>query len=116
MKVYFNYYRGIDKNKSIKDKHMRKNGNLFAPEERWHYPDRKFNVTEMPPYTEKSDIWKIPDVCKAIIGKSQKAKILKNRLSKIHELCKEILPKKRPTAKDVWKMYSFVMDAYINLA
>jgi len=85
-----------------------------APEQLWPFDDVDFDDAYMPEYDEKTDIWKIPDVCIHFLGSCSKCHFIKNRLFKIHNKCKENNPSSRPSAlevleeyKNVWKQAGF---------
>ena len=80
-------------------------GDFPAPEQRWPYNDHNFTDLEMPPYDEKTDIWKIPDVCSFFLDDVPGSDGVRFHLFKIHRQCKEHSPDLRPTAKEVLETY-----------
>ena len=101
----------VDKalNNTIKCGHRLIQGDFAAPEQRWTI-NADFVDELLPGYDEKTDIWKIPDVCDYFIGDSTTGvDSLKFHLFKIHSSCKSEDPKTRPTAGEVIKAY---MDIY----
>ena len=83
-------------------------GQFVAPEQRWPYPRRKYFHREMPPYDEKSDIWKIPDVCELLIGEVSGGELVRFHLFSVHKRCKETDPALRPSAAQVLAEYDRV--------
>lgn len=63
----------------------------------------------MPRYNEKADIWKVPDICRKLLGKNASQE-LKPALSDIHSKCKETDPSKRPSAEAMLEKYHQVRD------
>lgn len=59
-------------------------------------------------YTEKIDIWKIPDITKAILGESEEATDVWNKLYRIHQECKLDEPLARPEI-------GIVVDKYLEV-
>ena len=80
-------------NHLIKCGHREIGGDFVAPEQLWPYPHKKFIEKEMPPYDEKTDIWKIPSVCNHFLGSMTNAITLKLHLLHIHSKCQEEDPK-----------------------
>lgn len=90
-------------------------GNFVAPEQRWPYPGIKvFNVQLQPGYTEASDLWKIPDVTRALLGSSTKAQQTMEYLSLIHFRCKSNDPSSRPSAAEVLAKYKNAWDFLVR--
>ena len=82
-------------------------GDFIAPEQSWPYQSSKvFNPSLQPGYNEKADIWKIPDVTKALLGNAG-ANVL-DLLEVVHRKCKTTEPSSRPTAEQVLYEYQFV--------
>jgi len=96
-----------NKNITIKCGHKQLFGTFVAPEQLWPYKNEVFIDSKMPGYDEKTDIWKIPDVIRFILGQSNQATQLKFRLFEILHRCKEMEPMFRPHARDV-------RDAFID--
>ncbi|XP_054707513.1 protein O-mannose kinase-like [Uloborus diversus] len=80
-------------------------GDLVAPEQKWLNINQKFNLSNMPLYDEKTDIWKIPNICNWFLGESSDADIVKYQLFKINQLCKNIKPAERPSASNIKEAY-----------
>ena len=59
-------------------------------------------------YTEKIDIWKIPDITRAIIGDSEEAMDVWEELHRLHQECKNANPNLRPPIE-------YVVDKYKQL-
>ncbi|CAM1322112.1 POMK (predicted) [Pycnogonum litorale] len=79
-------------------------GDLLAPEQLWPYENKTFDIKLMPSYTEKIDIWKIPDVCDYFLEELN-ADSLRFSLIRINERCKARKPSLRPSADIVLKEY-----------
>lgn len=73
-----------------------------APEQLWNKPG-PFDTRLMKGYTEKSDIWKVPDVCHFFLKNSYE--FLQYRLFEIHSQCKSLNPFMRPTATTLMRVY-----------
>ncbi|GIX94496.1 protein O-mannose kinase [Caerostris extrusa] len=78
---------------------------FVAPEQLWPYGGETYDPKKMPLYDEKTDIWKIPDVCNWFLGGSSEADIIKYKLFNFHKSCKNRDPSQRPSAKLILKMY-----------
>ena len=89
----------------VKCGHRQLYGEFVAPEQLWPYDDRDFNDTEMPLYDEKTDVWKIPDVCNFFIGDVSGSDVLRLHLFKIHAECKRLKATDRPTSHAVFEQY-----------
>lgn len=63
-------------------------------------------------YTEKIDIWKIPDITAAILGESDDSVNLWNHLYHIHQECKLDDPTLRPPIEFVVAKYREVQDRF----
>ncbi|OWF41483.1 protein O-mannose kinase-like [Mizuhopecten yessoensis] len=98
----------------IKCGHRELGGEFVAPEQLWPY-DAEFTDDTMPPYDEKSDIWKIPDVCNNfIIGHRDSMKVQLD-LFGIHSACKEDQASHRPKAADILREYERVWNSIDKL-
>ncbi len=93
------------KGQMIKCGHRELFGDFVAPEQVWPFPDRDFTDQDMPAYDEKTDIWKIPNICEHFVGNIPNADSLLFHLFKIHRQCKSIDPSERPTAAQVVQKY-----------
>ena len=86
---------------------------FVAPEQRWK---ESFNyVDELASgYDEKTDIWKIPDMCDFFVstpgGITPGLEALRHQLTTIHGLCKRKLPSQRPSAEQVLQEYTRVFN------
>lgn len=83
-------------------------GDLVAPEQEWPFPDRPFDDSLMPTYTEKVDIWKMADICQWIVAETPLAPLPRQMLNHIHAKCKQVDPADRPTADYVVHFYSLI--------
>jgi glycoprotein-mannosyl O6-kinase len=84
-------------------------GDFVAPEQRWS-SEEDYNDREMQAYDEKTDIWKIPDVCNYFLGNSAEATSIQMRLLKIHMECKHFNPEARPIAQLILRTYRNVLS------
>ncbi|GFS81113.1 protein O-mannose kinase [Nephila pilipes] len=82
-------------------------GSFVAPEQLWPY-EQKFDPKILPRYNEKTDIFKIPDVCNWFLGNLADAS--KYKLFNFHKRCKNRDPSKRPSAKHVLEMYNNIRN------
>ncbi|GFQ88805.1 protein O-mannose kinase [Trichonephila clavata] len=85
-------------------------GSFVAPEQLWPYAEQKYDSKKMLKYNEKTDIWKIPDICNWILGGRTETDVLKYKLFNFHKICKSRDPSKRPSAKHVLEMYNNVRN------
>jgi len=92
----------------IKCGHREIVSDFVAPEQLWPFDDVGYDDTYMPAYDEKTDIWKIPDVCIHLLGNCSDCIFVKNQLFKIHNRCKENDPSRRPSAVEVQEVYQSV--------
>lgn len=97
-----NNTRGL---RAIKCGHRELYGDFIAPEQQWPYDDQEFSDAKMPGYNEKTDIWKIPDLCEYFLGTVSGSDPLRFKLFKIHQNCKDVKPEKRPSANEVLNEY-----------
>ena len=93
------------KKERIKCGHRELFGDFVAPEQLWPHLDQEFNNGEMPGYDEKTDIWKIPDVCEYLFGHVLGSDPVRFKLFKIDQACKNTNPEKRPNATEVLDEY-----------
>lgn len=97
----------------IKCGHRELFGDFVAPEQLWPYPERDFDDHTMPPYDEKTDIWKIPDVCEALLGRGIiGTDPIRFKLFRIDQACKNTDPAKRPNATQVLDEYLKAQEEY----
>ncbi|XP_034022876.1 protein O-mannose kinase [Thalassophryne amazonica] len=89
-------------------------GDFVAPEQLWPFRNngKPFSDDLMPAYDEKTDIWKIPDVTRFLIGRVPGGDLVHFHLFQIHEDCKKQDPNLRPSALDVLNVYKSV---YANI-
>lgn len=77
-----------------------KSPEFIAPEQRYTEKEYK-QFKSRKPITEKSDIWKIPDITKLIMKDSKLEEQLMQNMKKLHLKCKNKNPKLRPTARTI---------------
>ncbi|XP_061179485.1 protein O-mannose kinase-like [Saccostrea echinata] len=112
--VDFEILNGVTKKKVCPVESRNYSVPFNAPEQHWPYGQEPFNISRMPPYDEKIDIWKIPDVCKSFLHYMPlKIKILPH-LKDIHSRCKNKDPQQRPTAVEVLEEYRAVYKHLIG--
>jgi len=92
--------------------HRELRGTFVAPEQLWPWPGEEFWEEKMPPYTEKVDIWKIPNVCSYFLGKNTEAQKLKNYILNINNRCHSHNPSMRPSAEEVLESYKEAFQIY----
>ena len=85
-------------------------GDFVAPEQLWPFPNKTFRDEDMPPYDEKTDIWKVPNITDTLLGHIDHSDIIRFHLFKIHRRCKESDPTLRPTAQEIYKVYQEIFD------
>lgn len=101
----------------VKCGHRELQGEFVAPEQRWPYgEDVPFEDDLMPPYDEKTDIWKIPDVSNFFLGHVEGSDIVRLHLFDIHAACKKKDPAERPSAQEVLDTYRKVLTLLIREA
>ncbi|NXH39127.1 SG196 kinase, partial [Dicaeum eximium] len=101
----------------VKCGHRELRGEFVAPEQRWPYGDDvPFEDDLMPPYDEKTDIWKIPDVSNFFLGHVEGSDIVRLHLFDIHAACKKKDPAERPSAQEVLDTYRKVLTLLIREA
>ena len=89
----------------IKCGHWELFGEFVAPEQLWPNDERDFIDSEMPSYDEKTDVWKIPDVCEFFIGDFSGSDVLRLHVFKVHAQCKREKAGERPTSNEVLEQY-----------
>lgn len=92
-------------------------GTFVAPEQLWPYQNQRFDDARMPSYDEKTDIWKVPEVCEWILNipgsvEGEELSILVNKLDEIHGRCKSLYPRYRPTASDICQFYEKMLEIF----
>ncbi|XP_041048904.1 protein O-mannose kinase [Carcharodon carcharias] len=84
-------------------------GDFVAPEQLWPFgDDLAFSDDLMPPYDEKTDIWKIPDVTDFLLGQVEGSDVLRLHLFQLHQDCKRNMPEQRPSALRVVQTYKAI--------
>lgn len=94
--------------------HQELYGDFVAPEQKWPYSEEVYKTEKMPPYDEKTDVWKIPPVCSFFLGKSDAARTLHYHVHSIHKRCQENDPNRRPTAHEVLQTYETLYGSYFK--
>ena len=90
-------------------------GTFIAPEQSWPYSHFKmFNADEQPGYFQTSDIWKIPDITKAILGRSPESQNIMDYLVVLHQRCKSFDYLWRPSAREVLTEYENVWNSVVG--
>lgn len=95
----------VTNSSKIKCGHREIDSEFVAPEQLWPFVDVDFDDAYMAGYDEKTDIWKVPDVCMHFLQNCSECQFIRNRLFKIHNRCKENDPSKRPSVLEVQKEY-----------
>ncbi|XP_072532988.1 protein O-mannose kinase [Salminus brasiliensis] len=96
----------------VKCGHQQLIGEFVAPEQLWPYgEDVPFSDDLMAAYDEKSDIWKIPDVTRFLLGHVSGSDVIHFHLFQIHAQCKMQDPKLRPSAHEILSVYRSVYDS-----
>lgn len=93
--------------------HRELTGDFVAPEQLWphHNQGVAFLDDLMPEYDERTDIWKIPDVTRFLIGRVPGGDLVHFHLFSIYEQCKNRDPEHRPSALEVLKVYKQVYSS-----
>ena len=99
----------VNHSAGIKCGHQELFGEFVAPEQLWPDYERDFVDSEMPSYDEKTDVWKIPDVCEFFIGDFSGSDVLRLHLFKVHAQCKREKPADRPTSDEVLERYRSIV-------
>ena len=95
--------------KAVKCSRNELKGDFVAPEQKWPYQSSKvFNYAQQAGYTEKADIWKIPDVTLGLLNKKGDYQNILDLLEILHRECKSLEPSSRPTAAQVLHKYQFI--------
>lgn len=100
----------------VKCGHRELSGDFVAPEQRWPLgaTGEPFSDRLMPEYDETTDIWKIPDVTRFLMGRVPGGDVVHFHLFQIHEQCKKEDPKRRPSALDVLTVYQSVYSSMVR--
>ncbi|KAM3870816.1 protein O-mannose kinase [Diretmus argenteus] len=98
----------------VKCGHRELTGDFVAPEQLWPFGEdgRTFSDELMPGYDERTDIWKIPEVTRYLMGRVPGGDVVHFHLFQIHEACRRTEPRLRPSALDVLEVYKSV---YANM-
>ncbi|XP_053114739.1 protein O-mannose kinase [Hemicordylus capensis] len=89
-------------------------GEFVAPEQLWPYPKEiPFEDSLMPPYDERTDIWKIPDISNFLLGDVDGSDLVRFHLFDIHVACKKS-PTERPSAQLVLDTYKKVLGLLVK--
>lgn len=95
-----------DEEAKIKCSQRELRGTFIAPEQAWpHQSSKVFNPFQQPGYTERADVWKIPDVTRALLGRWSGTSKIMGLLEVMHRKCKSLEPSSRPTATQVLQEY-----------
>ncbi|XP_051508092.1 protein O-mannose kinase [Myxocyprinus asiaticus] len=101
--------------RGVKCGHHELTGDFVAPEQLWpHGEDVPFSDELMPDYDEKTDIWKIPDVTRFLLGNVLGSDVIHFHLFQIYTECKRKDPHLRPSALEVLNVYRSVYDSMIE--
>lgn len=99
----------------VKCGHHELTGDFVAPEQLWPYgEDVPFSDEAMPGYDEKTDIWKIPDVTRFLLGDVLGSDVIHFHLFQIYSECKRKEAHMRPTAREVLSLYRSVYDSMME--
>ncbi|XP_042299932.1 protein O-mannose kinase [Sceloporus undulatus] len=103
-----------DAGELIKCGHRELQGEFVAPEQLWPYGEEtSFEDSLMPPYDERTDIWKIPDVSNFLLGDVDGSDLVRFHLFDIHLACKKS-PAERPSAQIVLDKYRKVLALLVR--
>ncbi|XP_076020445.1 protein O-mannose kinase isoform X2 [Genypterus blacodes] len=96
--------------------HRELTGDFVAPEQQWPFgkEGKPFSDELMPGYDEKTDIWKIPDVVQFLLGRVPGGDLVHFHLFQIHEQCKKVDPRLRPSALEVLNIYKSVYATMVR--
>uniref|UniRef100_A0A8D0GYS5 Protein O-mannose kinase n=1 Tax=Sphenodon punctatus TaxID=8508 RepID=A0A8D0GYS5_SPHPU len=101
----------------VKCGHRELQGDFVAPEQRWPYGEEvPFEDSLMPPYDEKTDIWKVPDVSNFLLGHIEGSDIVRFHLFEVHAACKKNDSAERPSAQMVLDTYKKVLTLLLREA
>lgn len=96
-------------NYSIKCGHKEISDTFAAPEQRWAF-EHSFVDDEMPGYDEKTDIWKAAAVCEHFVHSNEGNDVAQYYLFSLHKSCRNIDPKKRPSAGTLIAQYLQIVN------
>lgn len=83
-------------------------GDFVAPEQLWPHRDLAFSDRLMPGYDERTDIWKVPEVTRFLMGGVPGGDLVHFHLFPVHERCKSRDPRQRPSALELLEAYRAV--------
>lgn len=100
----------------VKCGHRELTGDFVAPEQLWPFAKdgEPFSDDRMPGYDERSDVWKIPEVTRFLLGAVAGADLVHFHLFQIHKECKATDPALRPTAQQVFNVYRSVYNYMVR--
>uniref|UniRef100_A0A3B3BZ74 Protein O-mannose kinase n=1 Tax=Oryzias melastigma TaxID=30732 RepID=A0A3B3BZ74_ORYME len=98
----------------VKFGHQELTGDFVAPEQLWPFCNKSLSDDLMPGYDEKTDIWKVPDVTRFIMGGVRGGDLVHFHLFQVHDECKREEPKLRPSALDVLRVYRSVYSIMVR--
>ncbi|XP_062325239.1 protein O-mannose kinase [Osmerus eperlanus] len=99
----------------VKCGHRELMGDFVAPEQLWpHGNGQPFTDELMPGYDERTDIWKIPDVTRYLMGRVPGGDVVHFHLFHIQRECKRRDPQFRPSASDVLSVYRSVYSNMVR--
>ncbi|XP_030005231.1 protein O-mannose kinase isoform X2 [Sphaeramia orbicularis] len=100
----------------VKCGHRELSGDFVAPEQLWPFSStgKSFSDDLMPGYDERTDIWKIPDVTRFLMGRVPGGDLVHFHLFQIHEECKKTSPELRPSALTVLNTYRSVYSSMVR--
>uniref|UniRef100_A0A3B3D6G8 Protein O-mannose kinase n=1 Tax=Oryzias melastigma TaxID=30732 RepID=A0A3B3D6G8_ORYME len=67
--------------------HQELTGDFVAPEQLWPFGNKTLSDDLMPGYDEKTDIWKVPDVTRFIMGRVRGGDLVHFHLFQVHDEC-----------------------------
>ncbi|XP_069781947.1 protein O-mannose kinase [Narcine bancroftii] len=90
-------------------------GDFVAPEQLWPFAEKlPFSDDLMPPYDEKTDIWKVPDVTDFLLGQVEGSDVVRFHLFQLQQDCKRTKPQLRPSMVTVVQTYKAVYDSLLQ--
>ncbi|KAM9840986.1 protein O-mannose kinase isoform 1-T2 [Aulostomus maculatus] len=100
----------------VKCGHRELTGDFVAPEQLWPFRDKgqPFSDEVMPGYDERTDIWKIPDVTRFLMGRVPGGDLVHFHLFDIHEECKKEDANLRPSAWEVLMAYQSIYSSMVR--
>lgn len=100
----------------VKCGHRELTGDFVAPEQLWpnYLAQKPFSDQLMPGYDEKTDIWKIPEVTRFLIGGVPGGDLVHFHLFHIYQQCKKEEPERRPSALEILNAYRDVYSSMVT--